>query len=108
MPCEFPMALSLPPVHVLAPTTRAMHTRNAVRLQYRSRMSGLGRHAVVPLALVNIGTRWHRVFDRKNQDFGDFVLTRMSNPPGAWRKDEYLRNLVRKAFVPCKDVHELQ
>lgn len=81
VPCEFPIALSLPPVSVLAPITRAIHTRKAVRLQYRSRTSGLGKREVVPLALVNIGTRWHaRVFDRKNQGFRDFVLTRMSNP----------------------------
>lgn len=79
--CEFPMALSLPPVHVLAPITRAIHNRKVVRLQYRSRTSGFGEREVVPLALVNIGTRWHaRVFDRKSQDFRDFVLTRMSNP----------------------------
>lgn len=81
VPCEFPISLSLPPVSVLAPITRAIHTRKAVRLQYRSRTSGLSEREVVPLALVNIGTRWHaRVFDRKNQDFRDFVLTRMSNP----------------------------
>ncbi len=81
VPCEFPIALSLPPVSVLAPITRAIHTRKAVRLHYHSRTSGASTREVVPLALVNIGTRWHaRVFDRKNQAFRDFVLTRMSNP----------------------------
>jgi hypothetical protein len=81
IPCEFPMALSLPPVNVLAPITRAIHRRKAVRLKYRSRSSGLGEREVVPLALVNIGTRWHaRVFDRKSSEFRDFVLTRMVDP----------------------------
>lgn len=81
VPCEFPNTLSLPSVDVLAPITRAIHRRKAVRLQYRSRSSGLGTRDIVPLALVNIGTRWHaRVFDRKNRDFRDFVLTRMMEP----------------------------
>lgn len=81
VPCEFPSALSLPQVNVLAPITRAIHRRKAVRLKYRSRASGLGEREVVPLALVNIGTRWHaRVFDRRRGEFRDFVLTRMLNP----------------------------
>lgn len=81
IPCEFPTSLSLPHVDVLAPITRAIHRRKAVRLKYRSRSSGLGEREVVPLALVNIGTRWHaRVFDRKSATFRDFVLTRMLEP----------------------------
>lgn len=81
VPCEFPMALSLPHVSVLAPITRAIHRRKAVRLKYHSRSSGLVAREVVPLALVNIGTRWHtRVFDRKSGSFRDFVLTRILEP----------------------------
>jgi len=81
VPCEFPNALSLPSVSVLAPITRAINRRKAVRLKYRSKSSGLSEREVVPLALVNIGTRWHaRVFDRKSEDFRDFVLTRMMEP----------------------------
>lgn len=81
VPCEFPMALSLPHVSVLAPITRAIHRRKAVRLKYHSRASGMGEREIVPLALVNIGTRWHaRVFDRKSAAFRDFVLTRMLEP----------------------------
>jgi predicted DNA-binding transcriptional regulator YafY len=81
VPCEFPNALSLPSASVLAPITRAINRRKAVRIKYRSRSSGLSEREVVPLALVNIGTRWHaRVFDRKSEDFRDFVLTRMLEP----------------------------
>lgn len=81
IPCEFPTALSLPAVNVLAPITRAIHRRKAVQLKYRSKSSGLGEREVVPLALVDIGTRWHaRVFDRKSREFRDFVLTRMMDP----------------------------
>lgn len=78
--CEFPLALSLPKVEVLAPITRAIHLKKVVRLQYHSITSGKSVRDVVPLALVDIGTRWHaRVFDRKRQAFCDFVLTRMAN-----------------------------
>jgi hypothetical protein len=81
IPCEFPSALSLPSVDVIAPITRAIHRRKAVSLKYHSRSSGLTEREVVPLALVNIGTRWHaRVFDRKSRSFRDFVLTRMVDP----------------------------
>lgn len=81
VPCEFPTALSLPSVSVLAPITRAINRRMAVQVKYRSKSSGLSEREVVPLALVNIGTRWHaRVFDRKSKDFRDFVLTRMLEP----------------------------
>jgi hypothetical protein len=81
VPCEFPNVLSLPSVSVLAAITRAINRRKAVRLKYRSKSSGLSEREVVPLALVNIGTRWHaRVFDRKSKDFRDFVLTRMLEP----------------------------
>lgn len=81
IPCEFPNALSLPQVSILAPITRAINRRKAVRLKYHSRSSGLTEREVVPLALVNIGTRWHaRVFDRKRAAFRDFVLTRMVEP----------------------------
>lgn len=81
VPCEFPTALSLPSAHVLAPITRAIYRRKAVRLKYHSISSGASKREVVPLALVNIGTRWHaRVFDRKTAEFRDFVLTRMTDP----------------------------
>lgn len=81
VPCEFPLALSLPSASVLAPITRAIYRRKAVRLQYHSISSGASKREVVPLALVNIGTRWHaRVFDRKTAAFRDFVLTRMTDP----------------------------
>jgi predicted DNA-binding transcriptional regulator YafY len=79
--CEFPVALSLPRTDVLAPMTRAIHRGKAVRLKYHSTTSGASVREVVPLALVNSGTRWHiRVYDRKQSAFRDFVLTRMSSP----------------------------
>ncbi|QTO45988.1 transcriptional regulator [Burkholderia latens] len=79
--CEFPNALSLPQMSVLAPITRAIHRGKAVRLGYTSIDSGKTEREIVPLALVDTGIRWHvRAFDRKKRQFRDFVLTRMENP----------------------------
>lgn len=81
LPCEFPSALSLPRMSVLAPITRAMNRGKAVHLTYTSIESGRTEREIVPLALVDIGIRWHvRAFDRKRQQFRDFVFTRMREP----------------------------
>lgn len=79
--CEFPAALTLPKMSVLAPITRAINRGKAVRLSYTSIDSGKTERELVPLALVDIGTRWHvRAFDRRRREFRDFVFTRMENP----------------------------
>lgn len=79
--CEFPNTLSLPKTAVLAPITRAIHRCKVVRLGYTSIDSGKTEREIVPLALVDTGIRWHvRAFDRRSQQFRDFVLTRMENP----------------------------
>lgn len=76
--CELPLALNHPSMAILAPVTRAMHQKKAIKLQYKSYSSGASKREIVPFALVNDGLRWHvRAFDRKRQDFIDFVLTRM-------------------------------
>lgn len=78
--CEFPMALNVPKAEVVAPITRAIKRSKAVSLTYHSVTSGTSQREIVPLALVNIGARWHvRAFDRKNRTFLDFVFTRMEN-----------------------------
>ena len=78
---EFPAALNLPNASLIAPITRAIHLRKAVKLHYTSVNSGRSLKELVPLALVDIGLRWQvRAFDRKHGQFRDYVLTRMSNP----------------------------
>lgn len=114
VPCEFPLALSLPSTNVLAPITRAIHRGKAVRLSYHSLSSGPSEREVVPLALVNIGTRWHaRVFDRKTRAFRDFVLTRMQDPQvlevSVVREEETAKNdlqwsrIIELELVPHPD-----
>lgn len=76
--CELPLVLNHPSMSILAPVTRAIHQHKAIKLQYKSHSSGASKREIVPFALVNDGLRWHvRSFDRKSQEFRDFVLTRM-------------------------------
>lgn len=78
--CEVPTSLSLPNMAVLAPITRAIHRGRPVKLGYTSVESGHTERELVPLALVDIGIRWHvRAFDRRHGQFRDFVLTRMDD-----------------------------
>lgn len=79
--CEIPNSLSLPSTAVLAPITRAINRGKAVKLGYTSVDSGSTERELVPVALVDIGIRWHvRAFDRRHRQFRDFVLTRMTEP----------------------------
>ncbi len=79
--CEFPVALAVPEMSILAPVTRAIHRGKALHLAYTSVESGRTEREIVPIALVNNGSRWHvRAYDRRRNGFRDFVLTRMENP----------------------------
>ena len=76
--CEVPPRLSIPDVNVLAPISRAINLRQAVRITYSSFSSGRQTREIVPFALADNGLRWHvRAFDRLKQRFADFVLTRV-------------------------------
>lgn len=79
--CEYPQPLNMPSVDVIAPMARAIHLAKAVRLRYTSVNSGRTVKELVPLAIVDVGLHWQvRAFDRKHQQFRDFVLTRMEAP----------------------------
>lgn len=76
--CALPPMLNRPSADILAPVTRAIHQKKAIRMRYYSHSSGLSKREIVPFALANDGLRWHvRAFDRKSQEFRDFVFTRM-------------------------------
>lgn len=80
LPCEIPSSLSRPRIDILATISRGIHRRKPVRIRYCSIESGLSERVLVPLALVDSGLRWHiRAFDRKHQQFRDFVITRIEN-----------------------------
>jgi predicted DNA-binding transcriptional regulator YafY len=77
---ESAIALNKPKSEIVAQVTRAIHLKKVVDLSYRSLSSGETERKVAPLAIINSGLRWHvRAFDRKTNEFRDFVFTRMLN-----------------------------
>lgn len=78
---EIPSRLTHPDLDVLACVTRAIHQECPIRVEYHSISSGQTEHQIVPFALIDNGLRWHvRAFDRKSQEFRDFVITRIKGP----------------------------
>lgn len=81
VPTEAPTQLNLPSSDILACITRAIHNKQAIRINYLSLSSGLSQREIVPHTLVDNGLRWHvRGFDRQRQKFSDFVINRIDKP----------------------------
>lgn len=81
LPCESPAVLSSPQMNILAPVCRAIHAKRPVAIRYHSMSNGESERVIVPFALVDTGLRWHvRAFDRKTEEFRDFVITRIESP----------------------------
>ena len=78
---ESPSRLTHPDLDVLASVTRAIHQECPLSIEYHSISSGRTEREIVPFALIDNGLRWHvRAFDRKSQEFRDFVITRINRP----------------------------
>lgn len=78
---EIPSRLTHPALDVLASVTRAIHQECPLAIEYHSISSGRTEREIVPFALLDNGLRWHvRAFDRKTQEFRDFVMTRIKRP----------------------------
>jgi len=78
---DAPSRLTQPDLDVLASVTRAIHQECPLAIEYHSITSGRTDREIVPFALLDNGSRWHvRAFDRKSQEFRDFVITRIKNP----------------------------
>lgn len=76
--CEAPYHLNKPNLSIVAKVTEAIHKGKALRITYVSLSSGETTREIVPHTLVDNGLRWHvRGFDRKHNEFRDFVLTRI-------------------------------
>lgn len=76
-----PPRLTHPDLNVLACVTRAIHQAVPLSIEYHSISSGKTEREIVPFALIDNGLRWHiRAFDRKSQEFRDFVITRIRHP----------------------------
>lgn len=110
LPCESPAALSNPRMDVLAPICRAIHARRPIAIRYHSMSSGESERVIVPFALVDTGLRWHvRAFDRKSEEFRDFVVTRIAasalldedpQPHERSNNDIQWARIVEMDFVP--------
>lgn len=75
---ESPSRSNHPDLDVLASVTRAIHQACPLGIEYHSISSGRTEREIVPFALIDTGLRWHvRAFDRKTQEFRDFVITRI-------------------------------
>lgn len=78
---ERPLQLAQPDLAVLASVTRAIHQQCPLAIEHHSVSSGRTEREIVPYALIDNGLRWHvRAFDRKSQEFRDFVITRIKRP----------------------------
>lgn len=78
---ETPSRLALPDLSILSRITQAIHQKAPISIEYHSLSSGRTEREIVPFALIDNGLRWHvRAFDRKTQEFRDFVITRIRHP----------------------------
>ncbi|WP_439652717.1 WYL domain-containing protein [Proteus mirabilis] len=76
--CEAPYHLNKPSLSIVAKVTEGIHKGKALSITYVSLSSGETTREIVPHTLVDNGLRWHvRGFDRKHNEFRDFVLTRI-------------------------------
>lgn len=99
IPSSVPRPISLPGWQVLAPITRAIAQRRALEVEYHSYSSGGTVRELLPHALVNNGSRWHiRAYDRRRNEFNDFVLTRIA------RVAELPHSAIASAEQPSEDI----
>lgn len=69
-----------PQSDVIAALMRAIKHNKAVECSYVSLSSGESTRVIVPHTIANNGQRWHvRAFDRKSNEFRDFVCTRLQD-----------------------------
>lgn len=75
--CEDPFVLAEPSTSTLSVVMRAITIQKCLQGTYASLSSGIKMHTIVPHSLANSGKRWHvRAFDRCENTFSDFVITR--------------------------------
>ncbi|MDN3384338.1 WYL domain-containing protein [Pseudoalteromonas sp. APC 3358] len=79
--CQDATRLIHPNSEIIATIMRAITSKLALECQYTSLTSDTTSKVLIPHSIVNNGIRWHvRAFDRSNQEFRDFVTTRIECP----------------------------
>lgn len=94
---QFAVCLHLkePNLETVSVVTRAINRKLGLEIKYHSQTTPKGApREIVPHSIVNTGLRWHiRGWDRKRNQFTDFVINRVSNA----------------TIIPTKpEAHELQ
>lgn len=78
-PVEAPSALNVPDLMIVARISQAIFQNKAIYIIYTSLSSGSNSRDIVPHSIIDNGLRWHvRAYDRKSEEFRDFVLTRIT------------------------------
>lgn len=76
--CAHLIALENPGLDLTATLSRAISLLKPIQMQYVSMGSGESTRVICPHSIINDGLRWHvRAYDRKREQFGDFVLNRI-------------------------------
>ncbi|RYV02778.1 WYL domain-containing protein [Shewanella sp. OPT22] len=92
--CFDAIKLIHPDTNVIATIMRAIQHKHAVKIHYVSTSSGESEREFVPHALINNGQRWQmRGFDRVNNRFADFVVTRIKQINGS-DSDVYIQEMA--------------
>lgn len=111
-----PPARDLRP-EILRPILQACREGKRVEIQYASLSSPEPEYRVIqPHTVVHSGQRWHvRAWCEKNQDFRDFVLSRMSDQPEVLtpgdhraKDDEAWNTKVTVRLIPDPRLNEAQ
>jgi predicted DNA-binding transcriptional regulator YafY len=107
---DLPIHLDHPDPNTVAVITRAINRKQVISIWYRSHTSGKTHRQIVPFSIVDNGLRWHiRAYDRRNNRFSDFVISRISDPkveesPIAeheqWEHDIQWNRIVELELVP--------
>jgi hypothetical protein len=78
--CVSPFRLNKPDLSLVATISESICLKRPIRITYTSVDNGPSERVVVPHTIIDNGIRWHfRAFDRKNNGFRDFVITRVDS-----------------------------
>lgn len=93
----YPDQLAKPDKDILAITSQAIFRKGIIGIKYFSLKDGETSRKVAPFALVNNGKKWLiRAFDRKENQFRDFVLSRITHA-------EFVSDEVEEHESPASD-----
>lgn len=103
---------------IIASLMRAITNQMAIKCGYVSVSTGETARELVPHTIVNNGHRWHvRAFDRRHQQFRDFVCTRftdidelpeVSAPYEQMEQDEQWNSMVQLNLIPHPELSNTQ